>query len=158
MVGLCPKSIGITMRTNWLTLIATLSGFAFALNLPWEFIQCGLFFVHGTIPPTYGGMVLSSFGDVLITWLIFGLCAAWTRDARWIKCEPKKWPWGLIVLLCLTISVAIEIYALATGRWSYKPAAPLLPVLKVSIIPILQLLVLVPLSYLASRYVVWRKA
>jgi hypothetical protein len=54
-------------------------------------------------------------------------------------------------VLAIALSVAVEVHALAMGRWSYTAAAPKLPFAGVSLLPILQLIVLLPISFALAR-------
>jgi hypothetical protein len=49
-------------------------------------------------------------------------------------------------LFAFSFAVAVEKYALATGRWRYTAINPLIPLLKVSLLPVAQLMILTPVS------------
>jgi hypothetical protein len=135
------------MLLYWLTLLPL----AFALHFAWEYLQCQAFFVHGTVPSNWGEMVRATLGDVLLTVLTYAGVAAITHNSTW---GIERWPWRVWISLlgfALTLSVALELAALADGRWSYTDAAPRLPLTPVSIVPILQLLTLFPLSFTVAR-------
>jgi len=124
---------------------------AFALHLGWEFVQCQPFFVHGSVPPTVPGMLAATAGDLGLT----GLAYAGTALAA----GSWGWPagrWGARVWLSLMgwaigLGLFIEWRALNTGRWAYNDAAILLPGTSVSALPILQLVLLFPLSFALAR-------
>ena len=65
------------------------------------------------------------------------------------KLQNKSW---LIIFLGVAIAIAIELYAIQTGRWAYNEYMPLIPLLYVGLTPTIQLGLLGYLSYqLATR-------
>lgn len=130
---------------------AALSAAAFALNLGWEYAQCGPFFVHGALEPTTVNMLAATAGDVLITWVAYAAVAIAAGRWLWVAA-----PWGLrqwLVLegAALVISLAVELAALSTGRWGYTELNPRIPGTPVSLLPVAQLAILLPASFAASR-------
>jgi len=127
------------------------SGLAFSLHYPWEYAQCGLFFVHRASPADPWSMLLVTGGDLILTWIAHLVLTALT--GRWLWLHE---PWTLRVWLALSgaalaLSIPIELYALATNRWAYTTINPRLPLIGVSVIPVLQLLLLFPLTFLLAR-------
>jgi hypothetical protein len=51
------------------------------------------------------------------------------------------------------LSLLLEWHALETGRWGYTDAAILLPGTSVSALPVLQLVLLFPLSFALAHWV-----
>jgi hypothetical protein len=52
----------------------------------------------------------------------------------------------------LVMSIAVERFAMTSGRWSYTANNPRIPGTDVSIVPVVQLLLLFPLTFwLAAR-------
>lgn len=117
---------------------------SFALRWAWEEAQCRPFFVHAE--PLHGhlGMFRAVVGDVVMTWIAYGFVAVVSRDWHWIARTWGRRHWIAIAVLALAMSIGLERYALATGRWSYTPVNPLVPGIGVSVVPILQLLLLFP--------------
>lgn len=127
------------------------SGLAFVLHYAWEYVQCGLFFVHRANPADPWSMLQVTGGDLILTWIAHLMLTA--RTGRWLWLHE---PWTLRVWLALSgaalaLSIPIELYALATDRWAYTAINPRLPLLGVSVIPVLQLLLLFPLTFLLAR-------
>ncbi len=120
---------------------------AFVLHLAWETIQCPIFFEHGSYDASPWGMVLATVGDVGITWTLYAAVAVSSWQWRW---SVQRWSWqrwATLLGLACAIGVVIESRALARHLWSYRALTPLLPGMKVSVIPILQLMVLPPLAF-----------
>ena len=132
-----------------------LSVIAFLLHFAWENVQCPLFFVHGTYDATWRGMTTATLGDVVITWALYSCIAASRRDWRWPAAGWKFRDWVLFVAVALLIGFAIELRALGQDRWAYRVGTPVVPGTRVSVIPLLQLLLLTPvviqLSEVAAR-------
>lgn len=134
---------------------AILSVIAFLLHFAWENVQCPLFFVHGSYDATWRGMTTATLGDVVITWALYSFIAAARRDWRWPAAGWKLRDWVLFAVVALLIGFAIELRALGQDRWAYRVGTPLVPGTRVSVIPLLQLLLLTPvviqLSEVAAR-------
>jgi hypothetical protein len=134
---------------------AILSVIAFLLHFAWENVQCPLFFVHGTYDATWRGMTTATLGDVVITWALYSSIAVARRDWRWPAAGWKLRDGVLFVAVALLIGFAIELRALEQERWAYRGGTPLVPGTRVSVIPLLQLLLLTPvvirLSEAAAR-------
>jgi hypothetical protein len=76
--------------------------------------------------------------------LIIGVVIAIQRSVAFLR--PYTWAVPAFVFI---FAVVVEIQALATGRWAYAPAMPVLPILGVGVSPLLQL----PLtSFLTQRF------
>jgi hypothetical protein len=58
----------------------------------------------------------------------------------------KKWDW-FIIIPGFVLSIAIEYYALSTGRWAYNSLMPIIPFLQVGLTPTIQLGILGFLSF-----------
>jgi hypothetical protein len=134
---------------------AILSVIAFLLHFVWENVQCPLFFVHGTYDATWRGMATATLGDVVITWVLYSSIAVARRDWGWPAAGWKLRDGVLFAAVALLIGFAIELRALGQARWAYRVGTPLVPGTRVSIIPLLQLLLLTPvviqLSEAAAR-------
>jgi hypothetical protein len=124
----------------------------FLLNLFWEYGQCGLFFIHLNLPPTHAAMLQVTLGDVLlayIAWFVVSVCANdwyWFARPVWSRrCMP------ILLGIAVIVSVLIEWHALKSNRWSYTDIAPLV-FGRISLLPVLQLVILFPLSLVLTRY------
>lgn len=127
-----------------------------ALHFVWEYLQCAAFFVHGREPASVGAMLRATLGDLVLTalaWLGTAL-VAWDRHWALRRWTPRVWL--ALVVLAIALSVTVELHALAMGWWFYTDRAPLLPLTPVSILPVLQLLLLFPLSFGLARVVALR--
>jgi hypothetical protein len=137
------------------TVRAQLRLFAVAvpLNLAWEVAQMRAYaFPRQGLLADIVGCLVPSFGDGLMTlavywtgWLVF-------RRADWVA-RPALAGYALMTAAGFAPAVAVEWNALRrTGAWAYAPAMPLMPGLGVGWLPVLQMLVLPPLT----AHLVWR--
>lgn len=136
--------------------VALLSAIAFALHYAWENAQCGAFFVHATEAPTQVDMVRATLGDVAMTWLAYTTVTLATRRWNW-PFDGWTWKvWGSLVGTALVMSVAVELYAIASGRWSYSAENPRIPGIGVSVLPVAQLLLLFPFAFWLTAWIAGR--
>lgn len=82
-------------------------------------------------------------GDVVVTGLVVALAVATTR-------EPGLARSTLLAGTALAAAVAIERAALAVGRWSYTSTMPVFPGLEVGLWPVLQMPLIVSVSFTAA--------
>lgn len=110
-------------------------------------MQCPLFFVHGSYDASRAGMLRATVGDVGLTWLIYIVLAGISGRWRWTV---GRWGWPralTLIVFATALSLAIESRALANGSWRYKDLTPLVPGTRISVLPVLQLLLLTPLVF-----------
>lgn len=122
--------------------------FSFLLNFVWEMWQIP-FFAGTSSDPHWVGVVSctqATFGDAIISLVAFWCVTAVARSRLWIL-DPSPSQVGAFVAVGVVITIILE--ALATGpleRWSYTSSMPTLPVLGTGILPLLQWIVLPPLT------------
>ena len=142
----------MTGRGNYVAHGLILSACAFFPHLVWEYVQCTLFFVHKGLPPTQTAMVIATLGDVLLTWIAYAAVAVVSGRWMWILERWKTRQWATIFAAALALSLFVEWRALSSGRWGYTELAPIIPGTTISVIPVLQLIILFPLSFHLTRY------
>ena len=124
---------------------------AFALHYAWENAQCRLFFVHIGAPGTQVAMVQATLGDLVLTGIAYAAAALAGRDAAWAFRRWRAVHLAAMLGVGAVTGVAVERYALATGRWAYTDLAPIVPGLSVSAVPVAQLVLLLPLTFAIAR-------
>lgn len=132
------------MQVVILGLLVTLT-----LHFAWEMLQAPAFmdFAGSTWKGTVRCFV-ASLGDVLIASGTYGLSAlAWRLDwpirTRWVL------PAATWIGLGLLATIAFERWALAQGRWAYRPEMPL--VFGIGLLPLLQWIVVPMLTVALVR-------
>ncbi len=104
---------------------------AFFLNWVWEILHSALYLNYRGGAITGFVLFRASLADAAILLiLIFA--------ARKLKLNKAFF----VVFGGLVISVAIEIWALQTGRWDYNSLMPIIPIIKTGLTPTVQLAVI----------------
>ena len=123
---------------------------ALGINYLWEMAQMPL---YQNMPfddiSAYLICLRASFGDANITIIIFGIGLLLFKSWYW----PKKLT--ILKAAYLVVSggvtaIGIELIALNRGSWTYTQLMPLIPVLRIGLVPLVQLMILPYLSYLIS--------
>lgn len=136
--------------TPWRYLIV-LVVMTFPLHLAWEVAQCSAYFVHLVRPATLPSMLGAAAGDVLLTFIVYILVGLAQGDRCWPLRHWSAMTWVYLLSAGAWLGVTGEWVALDAGRWRYTPEAPLIAGTKVSWIPVIQLLILLPASFLLAR-------
>ena len=132
--------------------IVALGIVSFALQYAWENLQCGPFFNASTIYMA-AGMLIAALGDVAITFIVYVIIALASGSWKWPLKIWKEKQWILMLSIGLISSIFFELLAKNFKAWSYTRFAPLIPGLEISIIPVLQFLILFPLSFFLTKYI-----
>ncbi len=124
----------------------------FILNFIWEMSQSGLYQPHFQGVEEFIGVHLkAAFGDGVILLFLYSGVALIYRNWKWII-KAKATSYIIMVIFGIIFSVAIEKLALMRGNWAYNSLMPVIPYVKVGLIPVLQLAIIAPLSmFLAVR-------
>ena len=129
---------------------ATVGIFALLLNFPWEMLQAPLFADMRSSPHAAATMVClqATFGDMVIMLLAYAVVAIHARDRRWMVTANGK---QRVLFIAVGLSITVLIESLATrglwvSNWTYAPTMPLLPGTGVGLMPVLQWLLLPPLT------------
>lgn len=128
-------------------------GSSFLMHFAWEHLQMPLFDLPpmSSLEAIWLCLFATATGDMLFMLLIYASIAAAHRNWYWMSNPhayraPATWVLPLIVGALLAISY--ELWAVyAEGKWKYG-TMPLVPVLRVGIAPLLQMIV-IPLVAIA---------
>jgi len=120
--------------------------FAFLLNFPWEFWQLPFFASTSTHlrPEEIASCTLATLGDSVIALVAYWAVAGWARSRAWVL-RPTLARLAAFVTVGVVITVVVE--RLATGvfeRWAYAESMPVVPILRVGLLPLLQWVVVPP--------------
>ncbi len=115
------------------------------LHIVWENSHVGLYTgyegISGSLPIT----VWATIGDVLYTLVAFALASLFKQGVEWVR--DAVWPDYLgLATLGFFIALYVEYKALAFARWAYTDAMPILPGFEVGLSPVIQMMVLLPLT------------
>lgn len=137
--------------SKWFQLItlATLFAVAVAINYVWEMAQSFLFVGMGSIQAIAWHCFVASLGDGLILCIIHGIGWGVFRRADWFAGAGAS-RYGVMLGAGLVIAGAIEWVAVhVLHRWAYTDLMPVIPGLEIGVIPVLQMLLLPPLAFMA---------
>lgn len=139
-------------------LVATLTSVSFALNFAWEMLQAPLFSSMREL--SLGDALITcaraALGDVVLTVVTYLVVGAVAGDMRW-GYRPAAGRLLAFCVLGIVTTVALEIHATRTARWTYADSMPLVPLLGVAWVPVFQWAIVPPLCIATLRFVAqWR--
>ena len=140
---------------NFIRNILVVAVIAFILQLIWEYVQCGTFFVVTDVTGHTRLMLSATFGDMMMSVVLYMLLTVVNNDINWFLNKWHKHDYVITILYSLFLSFYFEVHALYTGRWGYNPKTmPLFPNTNIGLIPVIQLIVLLPLIFYISSVVI----
>ena len=133
--------------------------FSFLFHFAWEILQTP-FFAHMPSMDHWVGTVVclrAAIGDVLIALGALAAGAFWSKRLDWVL-DPSWQAIAIYVLVGELITIALEWHAVYwANRWTYSQLMPIVPLLRVGLLPILQWLVLPPIIlYFVRRHFISR--
>ena len=132
--------------TQYLVLISV----AGLLHFVWESLHLQLYSNYEALGSGWTLILFATFGDMMYTLLIVLLIALVHGRLEWIQ-QPKRNDFMAIAFLGGLVACMVEYKALALHRWGYAAAMPIVPFLGVGLSPLLQMMLLTPLSVYVSR-------
>ncbi|MBL7057948.1 hypothetical protein ISS03_01300 [Patescibacteria group bacterium] len=130
--------------------IIPLSIISFILNLIWENAHAQLFNGYESFFQHFAPCLLATFGDVVFTILVYYIVITLKHDSNWIK-NINKNDYLILAIFGIIFALCIEYRALLWHRWTYTDAMPIIPYFKVGLTPILQMALLLPLSFYLTK-------
>lgn len=85
---------------------------------------------------------MGTIGDVVITLLVSVFIWLLKKDRPQTIAD-----FLALAIIGFIVAVAIEQHALIVEKWSYAPAMPIIPALEVGLTPIIQMTLLLPLTF-----------
>jgi hypothetical protein len=90
---------------------------------------------------------LATLGDGVLVALVATAGALLYRNGRWFV-PPSPSPYAVVAAIGLVLQIAVEwVMVHGLDRWGYAPSQPVLPVVRVGVLPVLQPLVLLPMVF-----------
>lgn len=135
------------MKRRWL-LLAFLVGMG---NFIWEMVQAPLY-ADMRVAPFWSGTVRclqAAFGDVAVAAIAFAAAALSAQRIDWPQAKRLSFPLFIFVGTGLLITIVLERWSIAQGRWSYDMRMPTMA--GVGIAPLLQWVILPLLEIVALR-------
>jgi hypothetical protein len=124
---------------------------ALPLYFAWEMLQAPFFtgMPDGWLAATVV-CALATPGDGVLIVAVSAAGALVYRDARWFV-PPSASRYAVVVFAGAALQIAVEwVMVHGLDRWGYAPSQPVLPGLRVGILPVLQPVVLLPSIFWAT--------
>jgi hypothetical protein len=118
------------------------------LNFAWEMAQAPLYAPMGTLWRATWRCFRASLADgVLVVWMTGTMMF---RSSAWFV-RSSKARVAFAISLGLGLALVVELWGLQTQRWSYGSRMPLLPGTAIGVVPLVQMVALVPLTFVLTR-------
>ena len=139
-----------TVQPKWRFVVA-LFVVAVLANYAWELAQSPFYAGMQFNARTLGHCFLAALGDGAIVFFIYFL--DWLTFGRRQPTGPfTRWRLAAMSSTGFVVGAIVEWIGVdALHRWSYSEAMPMLPVLRVGLSPILQMVILPPIIFLVAR-------
>ncbi len=127
---------------------------AVPLHLAWEVAQIGAYdFPETSLIAAAIGCFVPSLGDGVMTLIVYWSGWLVFRDWRWVL-HPGLRAYLMIVVMGTILAVLVELNAIyRTGAWAYNPRMITIPFLEVGILPVLQMVILPPVTVLLVQWI-----
>ena len=122
----------------------------------WEYAQCGIFYtMEGQSSFEHTQLMFSATtGDVGIALTLFLILVIGNSDWNWFLSDWDKKDKIIMILYGLFVSFFFEVHALYHGRWGYSVKMPFFPGTNIGLLPVVQLLTLLPLGFWISKKII----
>ena len=124
---------------------------AFGLNMLWESAQVFAFssLDKASAFEVFILVTIASIADAFITLAAFLIVALLRRNWQWRKSAGVS-DFLIFAVVGMLSAVLIETIALSRGTWTYGDYMPIIPLLKIGLLPFLQLTILLPAALFAA--------
>lgn len=141
------------MRRKAFVLLSLVTIVGFLANLVWENAQAPLYEGFMSFQQHFIICLIASVVDAGVVLLLYLAFVLGYGNPFWI--DELNWKSStLLIILGGIIAFGFEKHALSAGMWDYADGMPIIPVLKVGLSPMLQLMLLPVLTYYISNLVV----
>jgi len=133
------------MKTVLYQPVLNLLFFSFVLNSAWEWVQTPFFIdLTSDLNTIVWYRIHCTVGDTLIMLAGYILISLYRKDYRWVVHAHIKDFAALVAMgvLYTVISEYVNVYI--KQNWSYSSYMPLVPVIRIGVIPIIQWIILPP--------------
>lgn len=147
------QKVNKLIATKSLRFIMLFSVVAFVFYFIWEYAQCALFFRHIETPANLGAMISATIGDILMTGAVYVMTAISYLSSTWFEGHWSLRSTITVGGFSVVLAILVELWGLRGARWAYTENNPVLPVLGVSILPLLQMALINPVSMFGSKII-----
>ena len=133
-------------KQTFMQLLWSITVCSFILHFAWEMLQMPLFHNMSLDLQSTLFCALASVADTIMVLLIY-YGFAWLYNNNWWMTRPR--PYRLIILIITGgVGAALgELRHINLGTWSYSTLMPMIPGLKVGLVPVLQFMLLPGVIY-----------
>lgn len=117
----------------------------------WEYFQCTIFYTMENVKNHTYLMLSATTGDIIMAIILYLLLTLINKDSDWFMTRWQLKDYVIMILYSLAFSFYFEANALYTNRWGYSKGMPLLYKTNIGLLPVLQLLILFPLTFFISK-------
>ncbi len=122
--------------------LAALYVVAVLFNYGWELAQSGLFVPGEDRGNVWWHCFVASLGDGILIWVIHAVGWSVFRRQDWFERSGGA-GYALTLVSGVLIAIAVEWVAVhVLHRWAYAASMPLVPGLRIGLVPVLQMLIL----------------
>lgn len=139
----CPAIHGSRNKPG-IKYIAVLALVSFVFHIIWENAQAPLYQGYESFWQHFPVCSMGAVGDVGIT-LVFAGVLWLLKPDQWMR--PGWRGYAVLAIAGFFTAVLIEQHALLIDKWAYTQAMPLVPYFRVGLTPVLQMTVLLPLTF-----------
>ena len=139
------KKKAINLQT-FMHLFVSISVWSFIFQLAWEMLQMPLFLNMSLNWQSILFCTLASVADTIMVLLIYYGFATLYNDTRWMM-KPRTYRLAILVIVGGAGAALAELLYINLGTWSYSAKMPIIPGLKVGLVPVLQFMLLPAVIY-----------
>lgn len=129
-------------------------GVSFTLHLLWENLQAPLYAGFVSFPQHFWICLKAAVGDMLFMLVIYATLAVVHRNPLWMNDQDAYThpaTWILTPFVGILLAVSFELWAVHIDqRFAYAEAMPLIPVLRIGLTPVLQMMLISFISLLLT--------
>lgn len=147
------QKLNIATPISSIHFIMLFSVISFVFHFVWEYVQCTPFFRHVQNSPVLAAMIFAAAGDVLMICVVYLVTSAEHGSFTWFESHWNSESTVSIIGYSLFFAILVELWAIQTERWTYTKNNPLIPVLGISILPLIQMALINPISMFGSKII-----
>ncbi len=140
-------------RNSIIKILFIIALFAFLFNLAWEVMHSPLYktVTDMSVQEYIPRILRASLGDIVMILIIFIFISIINKSITW---KLNKNNVTLSIISGIIIAIAFELFAQYTNRFAYNSAMPIIPIIKVGLTPVLQMIITPLLTFFFSRKII----
>lgn len=135
--------------------VTTFFGSSFLLHLLWENLQAPLYAGFTSFQQHFWICFKAAGGDLFFMFIIYAALVVVHRDLFWIadrSTYTQPATWMITVAIGVLLAISFEYWAVFIDqRWHYAEAMPIIPFVRIGLMPVLQMIVIPMVALRISR-------